>query len=68
MGRLYREDGEARAAYALFSEIVDRATREAAAEAIFAELEITEEKTAEGDTGRFVPAEPVAIPRRIIPP
>jgi hypothetical protein len=49
-------DQEARQAYSAFSRIVDRATREAAVEAVLAEVDCEEIETEEGPV-RLVPAE-----------
>jgi CRISPR RNA silencing complex Cmr2 subunit-like protein len=57
MAALYPSDEEARPAYERFSAIVDRATREAAVEAVLAHVETAEQKTRDGEPGRFVPAE-----------
>lgn len=56
MGRDFPGD-EAEAAYRAFSEIVDRATREAAVEAVLAEVGAGELRTEKGEPGRLVPAE-----------
>ncbi len=57
MAGLFPGDDEARQAYAAFSSIVDQATREAAVEAVLAELEPEEMETEDGERGRLVPAE-----------
>ncbi len=63
MGQVVREMGslfpgdEAEGAYRAFSEIVDRAIREAAVEAVLAEAGTEEMETARGEPARLVPAE-----------
>ncbi|HXO20888.1 MAG TPA: hypothetical protein VOA87_13310 [Thermoanaerobaculia bacterium] len=57
MSETFQGDEEARQAYASFSAIVDRATREAAVEAVLQEVEIHEETTRQGERGLFISAE-----------
>lgn len=53
----FREESAARQAYRAFSRIVDRATREAAVEAVLDEVGAREETSREGEPARYVPAE-----------
>lgn len=55
----FPEEEEAKRAYAAFSEIVDRATREAAVEAVLSEVEASEVTARKGERACLVPAEMV---------
>ncbi len=57
MAETFPGDDEAWQAYAAFSSIVDQATREAAVEAVLAELGTEEVEMEGGEMGRLVPAE-----------
>jgi hypothetical protein len=56
LGGMFPEDKDAQLAYKAFSEIVDRATREAAVEAVLEIVAMKEIETEEG-IARFIPAE-----------
>lgn len=56
LGEMFPEDKDAKLAYKAFSEIVDRATREAAVEAVLEIVAMEEIETEEG-LARFIPAE-----------
>lgn len=56
IGRLFPKDEDAKRAYKAFSEIVDRATREAAVKAVLQVVDLKESKTVDGML-RFIPAE-----------
>jgi hypothetical protein len=57
MAGRFPRDEEAQGAYRAFSRIVDRATREAAVEAVLERVETSEMEIGEGKTACFVPAE-----------
>jgi hypothetical protein len=56
LGEMFPEDKDAQLAYKAFSEIVDRATREAAVEAVLEIVTMEKTETKEG-IARFIPAE-----------
>lgn len=57
MAQEFTAEGEAKAAYKAFSEIVDLATRESAAESVIENVDIEPSETCDGEPAMLVPAE-----------